>query len=177
NAPRSITVSSERASAGVLQSVSSERLAAYLMRRYRGFPSAESALVIEPPNVGQDRDDLAVTEHRTIGGHGADLALLDTLDDVFVAALGLRQFWTSARMAAAFLVAKAAGGREHLPAFDVVRRSFGLRQRIGSARSGGLLSERGGRQKGPEDGEASKNHKRYSHSNIRNHRKGGNVSG
>src|SRR6266568_6726345 len=108
NAPRSITVSSERASAGAFQSISSERLAAYLMRRYCGF---HAALVIEPPNVGKDRDDLAVTEHRPIGRHGAHLALLDTLDDVFVAAFGLRQLWTSARMAAAILVAKAAGGR------------------------------------------------------------------
>jgi hypothetical protein len=33
-------------------------------------------------------------------------------------------------MAAAILVAKAAGGCEHFPAFDVVRRGFGLRQRI-----------------------------------------------
>jgi hypothetical protein len=33
-------------------------------------------------------------------------------------------------MATAILVAKAAGGCEHLPAFDVVRRGFGLRQRI-----------------------------------------------
>ena len=30
------------------------------------------------------------------GGHGAGLALLDALDDEFVAALGLRQFWTPA---------------------------------------------------------------------------------
>src|SRR3954467_2771290 len=180
NAPRSITVSSERASAGALQSVSSERLAAYLMRGYRGFPSAESALVIEPPNVGQDRDDLAVTEHRTIGGHGADLALLDTLDDVFVAALGLRQFWPSARMAAAILVTKAAGGGEHLAAFDVVRRGFGLRQRICRTRRGGLLGKREGRQPWPDDGQGSSNHKRYSHSGIRIHRdvlaRGGNVT-
>ena len=94
NAPRSMTVSSERASADAFQSITSERLAAYLARRYRGFRAAENALVIEPSNVSQDRDDLAVTEHRTICGHGAYLALLDTLDDVFVAALGLRQFWT-----------------------------------------------------------------------------------
>src|SRR4029450_541320 len=63
NAPRSITVSSERAPAGAFQSISSERLAAYRARRYRGFRAVESTLVIEPPNVGQDRDDLAVTEH------------------------------------------------------------------------------------------------------------------
>src|SRR5215208_1487256 len=95
NAPRSMMVSSERASADVFQSISSARLAAY------------RALVIEPSNVSQDRDDLAVAEYRTIGGHGADLALLDTLDDVFVAALGLRELRTSARMTAAILVAKA----------------------------------------------------------------------
>src|SRR5215212_5655269 len=137
------------------------------MRRYRGF---HAMLVIEPSNVGQDRDDLAVTEYRTIGGHGADLALLDPLDDVFVAALGLRELRTSARMTAAILVAKAAGGREHFPAFNVVRRSFGLRQRICSARRGGLLGKRGGRQPWPDDGQGSSNHKRYSHSGIRIHR-------
>ena len=65
-----------------------------------------------------------------VGGHGADLALLDTLDEVFVAALGLRQLRTFARMATAIRVTKAAGGCEHFPAFDVVRRGFGLRQRI-----------------------------------------------
>src|SRR3954469_18690447 len=119
----------------------------------------------------QDRDDLAVTEHRTIRGHGAYLALLDTLDDVFVAALGLRELRTSARMTAAILVAKAAGGCEHFPAFNVVRRGFGLRQRICSARRRGLLGKRGGRQPWPDDGQGSNNHnKRYSHSGIRIHR-------
>src|SRR5688572_14772748 len=77
NAPRSRMVSSERAPAGAFQSISSERLAAY-----------RNALVIEPSNVSQDRDDLAVSEYRTVSGHGAYLALLDALDDVFVAALG-----------------------------------------------------------------------------------------
>src|SRR5882672_6434256 len=73
NAPRSRMVSSERASADAFQSISSERLAAYLVRRYRGFHAAGNALVIEPSNVGQNRDDLAVTEHRTIRGHSAQL--------------------------------------------------------------------------------------------------------
>src|SRR6185312_6584339 len=152
NAPRSMTVSSERASAGVFHSISSDRLAAYRVRRCRAFHAAEDALVIKPPDVGQDRDDLAVTEHGAIGGHGADLALLDTLDDVFVAALRLRQFWTSARMAAAILVTIAAGGCEHLPAFDVVWRGFGLRQHIRRAGCVGLLAKRGGRQPWPDDG-------------------------
>src|SRR5215217_5280717 len=138
------------------------------MRRYRGF---HAALVIEPSNVGQDRDDLAVAEHRTIGGHGADLALLDPLDDVFVAALGLRELRASARMTAAILMAKAAGGCEHFPTFNVVRRGFGLRQRICSARRRGLLGKRGGRLSWPDDGQGSNNHKRYSHSGIRIHRK------
>src|SRR5215212_6387427 len=61
NAPRSMTVSSERASADALQKISSERLAAYLARRYGGFQAVENALVIEPSNVSQDRDDLGVT--------------------------------------------------------------------------------------------------------------------
>src|SRR5437762_3048043 len=167
NAPRSITVSSERASAGAFQSISSERLAAHRASRDGGF---NAALVIEPSNVGQDRDDLAVTEHRSIGRHGACLALLDTLDDVFVAALGLRQLRTSARMAAAVLVTKAAGGGEHLAAFDVVRRGFGLRQRIFRARRRGLFGKRGGRQPRPDEGQGSNNHKQYSHSGIRIHR-------
>src|SRR5205085_4055153 len=114
----------------------------------------------------QYRDDLAVTEHRTIGVHGAHLALLDALDDVFVAALGLRQLRTSAWMAAAILVTKAAGGREHFLAVDVVRRGFGLRQRIRRAGRGRLLGKRGAREPGPDDGQASNDYKRYSHSGI-----------
>src|SRR6187455_484492 len=94
NVPRSITASSERAFTGTSHSISSETLTAYRIRRYPGW----NVLVIEPPDVSQDCDDLAFAEHRSIGRHGAHLALLDTLDDVFVAAFGIRQFWTSARM-------------------------------------------------------------------------------
>ena len=39
------------------------------------------------------------------------------------------QFWPPALMAAAVLMAEAAGGREHLLAIDVVRRGLGLRRR------------------------------------------------
>src|SRR5689334_13956438 len=84
NAPRSMTVSSERASDETFQIISSERPAAYRARWHRRPPAAGNALIIEPSNVGQDRDDLAIAEHCPICGHGADLALLDTLDDVFV---------------------------------------------------------------------------------------------
>jgi hypothetical protein len=71
-------------------------------------------------------------------------------------------------MAAALLVTEAAGGGEHFPALDVVRRGFGLRQRICS-----LLGQRGGRQKWPDDGR--NNQQRYSHSSIRINRKNGNA--
>src|SRR5437764_9230817 len=78
-------------------------------------------------------------------------------------------------MAAAVLVTKAAGGGEHLAAFDVVRRGFGLWQRICCARRGGLLGKRGGRQPWPDDGQGGNHNERYSHSSIRIHRKSGKV--
>src|SRR6188508_584505 len=68
NAPRSMTVSSERASATVLASTSRQMLTACAAR---GRITLENGLVIEPPDIGQDRDDLAVAEDRAIGGHGA----------------------------------------------------------------------------------------------------------
>src|ERR1700738_2922094 len=139
-------VSSERAAAAALPSTSRQMLAAYRTKRDRGFHAAvltspsrspcrspscsrcrfAPALVIEPPNVGQDRDDLAVAEHRTERGHGAHLALLDALDDEFVAALGFRQFRTPTRGTTTILVTETAGGGEHLLAIDVVRGGFGV---------------------------------------------------
>src|SRR4029077_2057712 len=107
SAPRSMMFSSERASAATVPSSSRPMLA------------AKSALVIEPPNVGQDRHDLAFAEHVAKSGHGARLAFLDALDDVFVALLGLRQLRTPACGAAAVLVAKATRGGEHTLAIDV----------------------------------------------------------
>src|SRR6187431_899985 len=66
NVPRSITASSERAFTGTSHSISSETLTAYRIRRYPGW----NVLVIEPPDVSQDCDDLAFAEHRSIGRHG-----------------------------------------------------------------------------------------------------------
>src|SRR5258708_20415562 len=130
-------VSSERASAAAHASTNSAIVAAYRARRYRGFPAAirrspcrfGGALVIEPPDVGEDRDDLAVAEHRTERRHGARLAPLDALDDEFIAALGLRQFRPPAGGATAILVTKAAGGGEHLVPINVVRQALPLRLR------------------------------------------------
>src|SRR3982074_3257073 len=101
-------------------------------RRRPGFRDAAfpppcgfaGALVIEPSNVGQDRDDLPIAEHVTKSRHGANLALLDAFDEIFVAALGLRELRPPARNATAILVTKAAGVEEHLFAIEVVRRSF-----------------------------------------------------
>jgi hypothetical protein len=72
-------------------------------------------------------------------------------------------------------VTEAAGGCEHFPAFDVVRRGFGLRQRICRAGWRGLLGKRGAWQPWPDDGQGGHNNERYSHSSIRIHRKGSNV--
>src|SRR3984893_7628117 len=139
-------VSSERASAAALPSTNSEMLAAYPTMRPRGFANA---LVIEPPDIGQDRNDLTVAEHRAKRGHRAQLALLDALDDEFVAALGFRQFRPPARGTTTILVTETAGGGEHLLAIDVVRRGFGVRQRTCRSRWGRLIGKRTGRQTRP----------------------------
>src|SRR5688500_8647940 len=136
---------------------------------------------IEPPDVAQNRGDLAVAEDFAIGGHGAPLALLDALDEVFVAALGVRQFRTPALVATAIRMAKAAGGREHLLAIDVIRRGSRPRRICGwtcrrTCRRRRLRRRRG-RQPRPDDGRGCNDHKLYSHSVIHadRHRRQGTI--
>src|SRR4051812_5564268 len=129
------------------------------------------ALIIEPSNVGQDRDDLAVAEHRAERRHGAGFALLDAVDDVFVAAFGLRQLWTPALGATAVLVAEAAGVEKHLLAVEIVSRCLGRlrarRRRNRRRRNSRRLGDGGTRQQCPDGGHPCDHHKPYWHSSIR----------
>src|SRR3984893_11373679 len=82
-------------------------------------------IVLEGTDVRQDGNDLAFRERAAERRHGADLTVLDPLDNVFVAALGAGQLRPLAFGAAAVLVAIAAQGREHGWAVDVVGRCLG----------------------------------------------------
>src|SRR5579871_4711612 len=131
SAPRSAMACSDRGSAAAVDSSTSAAavpiLSAVLMWR---APTSEEfsqrfcchSVIIKRANVGQDCDDLAFGERAAKRRHRAWLAVADSRDDEIVAARRSGKFRPPARGTAAVLVAKAAHGREHGLAVDVVWR-------------------------------------------------------
>src|SRR5438067_5752608 len=107
-------------------------------------------LFVEAADIGQDRVDLAFGESLAESGHGARFALLDAVDQIFVATLAAGELRRLAGLAAAALVTEATQGRKHLLAVDIVGRGLRLRRccMAGCARSRrlGLLRWRSGWQ-------------------------------
>ena len=79
-------------------------------------------------------------------GMAPALPVLDPLDNVFVAALGAGELRPLALGATAVLVAKAAQGREHGGAIDVIGRGLG-RPRLGLRGGARILLRRAARDR------------------------------